>query len=200
MAQFAGWLANRISGLSEEEKQAPGGRLKEFTFLNSWLAKDSADAFNARLLEEVPFAKKRWNGMWLLPQKAYVYDRATRKKKPIAVLEELLGMLEAEFGCEVLYVWCNKFETESHHITWHQDQYGSHLFVLSFGETGKVLFRDLKSKQVVQDVDPKHGDLYYFAPTYDKVNEHCVPKLTNMSEPRISLAILTTKPKVLPEL
>ena len=199
MAQFAGWLANYVSGLSAEQKQAPGGKLKEFTMIRNWIPKDVADTYKERVEAQVPFAKKRWNGLFLLPQKAYVYDSSVRKRKPIPALEDILQKLEQEFGVKILYVWCNKFEKESHHIQWHQDQYGAHLFVLSFGETGKVVFRDLKSKAVVQDIEPEHGDLYYFAPTYDKVNEHCVPKLSNMSEPRMSFAILTTKPKYIPE-
>jgi alkylated DNA repair dioxygenase AlkB len=139
---------------------------------------------------EVPFAPKKWNVIYTLPQLAYSYDVGQKKKIP--VLQEIIDHLEATFPIKISAIWCNKFNDGKHRIDWHQDQYGEHLFVLSFGATRRIDYRDHSSKKPVEGVVARHGDLYYMHPKYDAVHDHCVPADDAVVEPRISLAIFAS--------
>lgn len=171
----------------------PVYRLDEFNFLDGWIPKSEADEYLQRCLTEIPWAPKRWNVFYTLPQLAFYYDDKEREKRPIVVLEELISRIEEQFQTRASVVWCNLFRDGSHYIDWHQDQYGEHLFVLSFGASRPVLFRHKKTKQV-QAYTCKHGDLYYFCPQWDKVHEHCIPKDQSITEQRVSFAIFTQPP------
>ncbi len=170
-------------------------KLEEFTFLDGWIARPEADTYLQRCLTEIPWAPKKWNVFYTLPQLAFYYDITEREKRPLAVLEELVSKVEEQFQTQASVVWCNLFRNGSHYMDWHQDQYGEHLFVLSFGGTRLVQFRHKKTKQV-QEYSCKHGDLYYFSPQWDKVYEHRIPKDESIKEQRISFAIFTQPPGV----
>ena len=172
---------------------APPQRLNEFTFMSQWLPKEEADKYMSRCMTEIPWAPKKWNIIYTLPQLAHYYDTSKRKKAPIAVLEEIISMIEEEYQTTVSVVWCNLFQDGNHYIDWHQDQYGEHLFVLSFGSTRPVVFRHKKTKES-KEYACRHGDLYYFAPSWDKAHEHCIPKDESITEKRISFAIFCQPP------
>lgn len=168
-------------------------QLDEFSFFTSWLPSDTSDQYMARCLSEIPWAPKKWNLIYTLPQLAYYYKDSDRKKKPIPILEEIISLIETQYRTTVSVVWCNLFQDGNHYIDWHQDQYGEHLFVLSFGATRSVIFRHKKTKDM-KEYACKHGDLYYFAPTWDKAHEHCIPKDETIKEQRISFAIFCQPP------
>ena len=167
--------------------------LEEFTFFDSWLSKEDADSFLKRFLSDIPWAPKKWNLVYTLPQLAFYYDEKARRGRPIAVLEELVGRIEREFRTRASVVWCNLFESGKHYIDWHQDQYGEHLFVPSFGATRSVVFRHKKTKEV-KEYACKHGDLYYFCPEWDNTHEHCIPMDESVQNRRVSFAIFTQPP------
>lgn len=170
-----------------------GNRLEEFSFFTSWLPQGKSDEYMSRCLSEIPWAPKKWNLIYTLPQLAHYYDMSNRKKKPIAVLEEIIRLIERQYHTTVSVVWCNLFQGGNHYIDWHQDQYGEHLFVLSFGATRSVVFRHKKTKES-KEHSCKHGDLYYFAPSWDKTHEHCIPKDETVKDQRISFAIFCQPP------
>ena len=111
---------------------------------------------------------------------------------------EVISKLEKDYGCNVVSVWCNLFEDGDHHIDWHQDQYGCHTFVLSFGSPRKVLYRKkrglLSSEKILAEHTTTNGDMYYFSPVWDKKTEHCVPKMKESVGPRISLVFFVSRP------
>eukprot|EP00670_Eutreptiella_braarudii_P022046 CAMPEP_0174362374 /NCGR_PEP_ID=MMETSP0811_2-20130205/64063_1 /TAXON_ID=73025 ORGANISM="Eutreptiella gymnastica-like, Strain CCMP1594" /NCGR_SAMPLE_ID=MMETSP0811_2 /ASSEMBLY_ACC=CAM_ASM_000667 /LENGTH=170 /DNA_ID=CAMNT_0015499991 /DNA_START=21 /DNA_END=530 /DNA_ORIENTATION=+ len=150
------------------------GQAPQFKFYDGWIPGPSADSYYQRCTNEIPWRQEYWNMVIKLPQLAYYYDPKERKKRPNPVLEELIGYVEQEFNTTVTFVWCNLFKDGKHHIDWHQDKYGEHLCVLSFGSSRKVVFRPLGTKQGHEHLC-KHGDLYTFNPAYDAAHEHCVP-------------------------
>ncbi len=168
-------------------------KLNAFLFFDSWITKPESDILFQRCKTEIPWAPKKWNVIYTLPQLAYHYDMSARKKAQKPIIEELIGRVEREFKTTCSVVWCNLFEDGKHRIDWHQDQYGEHLFVMSFGSPRIVRFRHKKTKEV-KDYVCKHGDLYYFSPSWDKEHEHCVPEDKSINEPRISFAIFTQPP------
>eukprot|EP00755_Sulcionema_specki_P014891 Sspe_Gene.57912::Locus_31772_Transcript_1_1_Confidence_1.000_Length_848::g.57912::m.57912 len=97
-------------------------------------------------------------------------------------------------------MWCNLFENGEHHIDWHNDNYGVHLVVVSFGATRRLLFRTKKTKELVSDTPVTHGMLYYMSPNYDKAHEHSVPAMPEVTEPRISIAVFCSRPGVFPRM
>ena len=167
--------------------------LDEFTFFDGWLDKTESDHYLERCLAEVPWAPKKWNLIYTLPQLAFYYNEKERRSKPIPVLEELIGKVEAQFQTTASVTWCNLFRDGNHYIDWHQDQYGEDIFVLSFGATRSVVFRHKKTK-AVKEYLCKHGDLYYFCPEWDKTYEHCIPKDESIKDQRVSFAIFTKPP------
>ena len=167
--------------------------LNEFTFFDNWLDKSESDRCLERSLAEIPWAPKKWNLLYTLPQLAFYYNEKERKSRPIPVLEELVGKIDTQFQTTSSVVWCNLFRDGNHYIDWHQDQYGEHLFVLSFGATRSVIFRHKKTK-AVKEYSCMHGDLYYFCPEWDKTHEHCIPKDESVKDQRVSFAIFTQPP------
>eukprot|EP01065_Artemidia_motanka_P035060 TRINITY_DN429_c0_g1_i2.p1 TRINITY_DN429_c0_g1~~TRINITY_DN429_c0_g1_i2.p1 ORF type:complete len:213 (+),score=82.03 TRINITY_DN429_c0_g1_i2:52-639(+) len=192
MAFFPGLARVKVTG----EAAKPNGGMEEFEFRPGYISRDESSLLMDRCLEEVPFGKMRWN-MFTLPQKAYLYAE-DRKKKPIAVLEQLIAKMQADYGCFVEAVWCNLFETGDHYIDWHQDQYGCHTFVLSFGHPRAIAYRKKKSmfgkEEHLFEKTATHGDIYYFSPVWDQKTEHSVPKMAGVRQPRISLVFFTSRP------
>ena len=167
--------------------------LEEFSFFSGWMPRAESDQYMSRCLTDIPWAPKKWNIIYTLPQLAYYYDWKARQKQPIQVLEEIIEKIETQYKTTVSVVWCNLFHDGNHYIDWHQDQYGEHLFVLSFGATRPVLFRHKKTK-VVKEYDCCHGDLYYFAPSWDKAHEHSIRKVETIKDQRLSFAIFCQPP------
>ena len=168
-------------------------KLDDFVFFDGWISQSEADQLFQRCIAEIPWAPKKWNILYTLPQLAFYYDDKERMKKPNSLLEQIIDRIEEQFQTTCSVVWCNLFQDGRHYIDWHQDQYGEHLFVLSFGVTRIVKFRHKKSKEI-KEYPCKHGDLYYFCPEWDQTYEHCVPKDESIKEQRISFAIFTKPP------
>lgn len=167
--------------------------LGEFTFFKGWLGPTESDHYMQRCLSEIPWAPKKWNMIYTLPQLAYYYDYKSRQENPIPVLEEIIETIESHYKTTASVVWCNLFQDGNHYIDWHQDQYGEHLFVLSFGATRPVKFRHKKTKEL-KEYSCSHGDLYYFAPSWDKAHEHCIPKDESIKAQRLSFAVFCQPP------
>ena len=167
--------------------------MNDFTFYESWVPKHDADYFMGRCLSEIPWAEKKWNIFYTLPQLAYYYDEKERGKNPNPVVEDLIGLVETAFNTTASVVWCNLFNDGNHHMDWHQDQYGEHCFVLSFGATRALDWRVLNTNAVTTYYC-KHGDLYYFNPTWDKEHEHRIPMDASSHEKRLSFVIFTQPP------
>mmetsp|Transcript_31180 Transcript_31180/g.87421 ORF Transcript_31180/g.87421 Transcript_31180/m.87421 type:complete len:195 (+) Transcript_31180:108-692(+) len=166
-------------------------RLGEFKHIAGWMDEGVSRSYYDRMLADVPFAKKRWNVLYVLPQKAYNYELDARQSRPIPVLEEIIAKVGTEFPeLEVTEVWCNLLCDPSHHLDWHQDQYGEHLFVLSFGAPRRIEYRDHKTKADAVAFEACSGDLYYMHPAFDKRHDHRV--LKSDAGDRISLAMFAT--------
>ena len=186
----------RVKVKGEEAK--PNGGMDEFQFFPNYIT-DSipAQSYFQRCHDEIPFDTTKWNG-FRLPQLAFLYDLYHDNHNKIPVLDELINKLEREYGCKVVSVWCNLFADGKHHIDWHQDQYGCHTFVLSFGSPRKVVYRKkrglLSSEKILAERTTTNGDMYYFSPIWDKKTEHCVPKMKEATSPRISLVFFVSRP------
>lgn len=102
-----------LPGLSSDECAV----IKGYVGLQQW----SADELFLAMVDEIPFATKRWNGIYKLPQKAYHYGVSARKSKPLQTVESVITRLESEYPVQVSEVWCNLFENGSHRIDWHQE-------------------------------------------------------------------------------
>lgn len=88
-------------------------------------------------------------------------------------LETLCTTIEQEFDGEITDVYCNRFQEPTHHIPWHKDSYGSHIFVLSFGADRIIEFRNNKTKEV-ERLDPHSGDLYFMPLKLNETHMHRV--------------------------
>ena len=172
---------------------ASSGPVEKFDFYREWIAKPEADQLYERCLAEIPWAPKKWNTFYTLPQLAYYYDEKQRKNHRSPIIESLIEKIEGQFQTSSSVVWCNLFESGQHYIDWHQDQYGEHLYVLSFGATRLVQFQHKKSGEM-KDYYCKHGDLYYFSPQWDKTHRHRVVKDDSVTERRVSFAVFTQPP------
>mmetsp|Transcript_1183 Transcript_1183/g.2519 ORF Transcript_1183/g.2519 Transcript_1183/m.2519 type:complete len:181 (+) Transcript_1183:60-602(+) len=165
----------------------------DFEFYSGWVPTHEADSMFARCLSDVPWATKKWSLFYTLPQLAYYYGDDERKKTPIPVLEEIIGVIEQAFDTRASVMWCNLYEDGNHHMEWHQDQYGEQCFVLSLGASRPLDWRVKKSKVVLQTNTLGHGDLYYFNQTWDKEHEHRVPKVDGIDK-RLSFVLFTQPP------
>ena len=186
----------RVKVKGEEAK--PNGGMNEFDFFSNYIPETQRNqTYFQRCKDEIPFDTMRWNG-FRLPQLAFLYDLSRDTPNKIPILDELISKLEKDYGCNVVSVWCNLFEDGDHHIDWHQDQYGCHTFVLSFGSPRKVLYRKkrglLSSEKILAEHTTTNGDMYYFSPVWDKKTEHCVPKMKESVGPSISLVFFVSRP------
>lgn len=158
-----------------------------FAHLVGWIPPTQATSLTESVEREVKLRTKRWNGIWTLPQLAYHYTVKDRAVRPIESIEQVVQRIEASFPVTVSEVWVNKCVDGRHHIDWHQDQYGEHIFVLSFGATRRIEYRDHQTHEPVRTVFPAHGDLYIVHPQFDQRHDHCVPADPLITDPRISL-------------
>ena len=188
----------RVKVTGDEAK--PNGGMNEFDFFSNYITEAAIpkQSYFQRCQQEIPFDTMRWNG-FKLPQLAFLYDvYSGNNQKKIPVLDELIAKLERDYGCNVVSVWCNLFADGTHHIDWHQDQYGCHTFVLSFGSPRKVMYRKKRgmfsSEKILADHTTTNGDMYYFSPIWDQKTEHCVPKMKEATSPRISLVFFVSRP------
>mmetsp|Transcript_4215 Transcript_4215/g.6398 ORF Transcript_4215/g.6398 Transcript_4215/m.6398 type:complete len:226 (+) Transcript_4215:66-743(+) len=115
-----------------------------------------------------------------LPQHAYFYDRQDPSKARqvsaspgLSYLEGLCTQMERTFDGTIAEVYCNRFQDPSHHIDWHKDTYGRHIFVLSLGREGVVEFRHNKTRQV-EVMEPASGDLYFVPLKVNDTHKHRV--------------------------
>lgn len=154
-------------------------------FFHSWLTKAESHSLLENLNDNATFPwniKPRLYGT-SLPQHAYMYNRP-QKKSPVPsglqALETLCHRVETDFACTVSGVYCNRFQDPHHHIQWHQDQYASHIFVLSLGAPRGIEFRPINQKksnlqeEAVTRYDPKSGDLYFMSLQHNTVSHHRV--------------------------
>ena len=160
-----------------------------FAIWKGWVNSSKADELMAQSKKGIPFAPKRWTDGHLLPQLAYNYEEKDRDLHYNPFLEEtIIPMMEDKFDVEITDVWCNLFEDGKHQIEWHQDQYGTDVFVLSFGSPRPIEFRTLYTRKKTKHLI-ENGDLYYFSQKYDKKHEHRVPKVESCTDPRVSLVM-----------
>eukprot|EP01135_Chromosphaera_perkinsii_P003571 Nk52_evm29s248 gene=Nk52_evmTU29s248 len=177
-------LASSVSKITLQSLRRDG-----FALWKGWMNQAVANDLMARSVKEIPFAPKRWTDGHLLPQLAYNYEEKDRETNYNVFLEEtIIPMMQNSFDVEITDVWCNLFENGKHRITWHQDQYGTDVFVLSFGSARPIEFRTLYMRKKTSHLI-ENGDLYYFSQKYDKKNEHCVPEVKSCNEPRVSLVM-----------
>mmetsp|Transcript_223 Transcript_223/g.596 ORF Transcript_223/g.596 Transcript_223/m.596 type:complete len:215 (-) Transcript_223:130-774(-) len=177
--------------------------LGPFKHMPQWVGPQEANQLYAQLNHEVPFSDYKWNGVYKLPQEVFHYtldkrgldydlcdiEPKPKAYQPVAILEHLAQRIERQFPVRVEEIFCNRFVTSDHNIDWHQDQYGDHLFVLSFGAPRSVEYRTLQNGPA-PGLTARHGDLYYMHPNYDAVHEHRV--LCGQGD-RISLAIFARR-------
>lgn len=70
--------------------------------------------------------------------------------------------------------------------------------MLSFGASRDVVYREktlISKAKELQRINASHGDLYYFAPSWDAKTEHSVPAMPHVSEKRVSIVFFVTRPK-----
>lgn len=168
--------------------------MRDFEFYDGWVPKPEADRLMDCCIREIPWGKKRWSLFYTLPQLAYYYTTEERRNRPMPICEELISVIERGFNTTCSEMWCNLFQDGNHHIEWHQDQYGEQCFVLSFGASRAIDWRDKKTKQMLPPTMTKHGDLYYFNQQWDKTHEHRVPKDENCKTTRLSFVVFTQPP------
>lgn len=160
-----------------------------------------------------------------LPQHSYLFDRdrLSKKKKTkliaehpsLQTLESICERIETDFDVTIQSVFCNRFQDAHHHIPWHTDTYGSHIFVLSLGASRLVQFRALRKTQddtssPVVSIHPQAGDLYFMPLWVNDTHEHRVCSLAEgnaespsqsdsmsetTTETRISLVFFCEPPK-----
>mmetsp|Transcript_7613 Transcript_7613/g.11529 ORF Transcript_7613/g.11529 Transcript_7613/m.11529 type:complete len:189 (-) Transcript_7613:39-605(-) len=184
-------MEKHTSALTTDGKQND----KEPIFFRKFFSKKEADDLFERCVKEIPWAKKKWMDTgYILPQLAVHYDQKMRKENPCSIVEELAERIGKTFGARSSDIWCNKFNDGKHHIEWHQDNYGEHCFIISFGSTRQLEIRPLSDKVSVISHDVQHGDVYYFSPSWDKNHEHRVPSNDLSKHCRVSFVIFTNKP------
>mmetsp|Transcript_29903 Transcript_29903/g.41331 ORF Transcript_29903/g.41331 Transcript_29903/m.41331 type:complete len:216 (-) Transcript_29903:19-666(-) len=112
-----------------------------------------------------------------LPQHSYHYSKSKSKNKKssegIQYLTDLCERIEREFDGKVSDVYCNRFQDPKHHIVWHKDTYGAHIFVLTLGSVRRVEFRENKTKEI-ESVSPNAGDLYFMPLSLNSTHMHRV--------------------------
>ena len=166
----------KMKHLEQWEAAVGGDGLK---FFNSWLtSEESSKILNAVDSDDFPWNLKPKLYGTKLPQHSYLYQRKKTKaaSKGLKELEELCQRISNEFECTVSDVYCNRFADPTHKIDWHQDQYASHIMVLSLGSGRGLEFRDNKTKEITR-YDPKAGDLYFMSLQHNKLYHHRVLSL-----------------------
>ena len=132
-----------------------------------------------------------------LPQHAYYFQR--RKKEitdnnALALLEHMCEKIEKDFDVEVYDVYCNRLEDPTHHLDWHEDTYGTHIFVLSLGSQRTVEWRENKTG-AIDSVRPQAGDMYFMPLGLNKTHEHRVCAGKEGDGTRISFVFFFKAPK-----
>ena len=134
-----------------------------------------------------------------LAQHAYSFERKKYAKgdQPVGVrlLEQLCVRVEADLGCKVYDVFCNRFADPSHGIPWHQDKFGTHIAVLSLGSSRRLEFRHNKTKEV-DTYEPLAGDLYFMSLDHNKRYHHrvCAADDSDAAGVRLSFVFFITPP------
>ena len=138
-----------------------------------------------------------------IPQHAYHFRRTKgeiKKFSGLNAVDDIARRIEHDFQCKVSSVYCNRLADRYHHLDWHQDQYASHIMVLTLGSPRGVEFRDNKTNEVTR-YTPESGDLYFMSLQHNKLYHHRVlsgvetgPVLSDPDATRISFVFFITSP------
>jgi len=150
-------------------------------FFSQWLPPEDADRVFQACNKEGGFP---WNEKPQLygediPQHAYLYQRSKAWNWSLSMdkgkeaLEILCQRIAKDFGCSVYSVYCNRFRDPDHKIAWHQDQFASHIVVLSLGGYRGLEFRVNDTREILR-YDPMPGDLYFMSLQHNKKHFHRV--------------------------
>ena len=132
-----------------------------------------------------------------LEQHAYYFDRKPKKFKgneALSTLEMLCQRLEKDFDINIVGVFCNRLQDQTHNLPWHKDSYGAHIFVLSLGSQRTIEFRESKTG-VVESLRPSEGDMYLLPLGLNKTHQHRVCPGKDGDGTRISLVFFFRAPK-----
>jgi len=174
-------------------------------FFNAWLPQNEAETvFKSVNGKTFPWNEKPKLYGRKIPQHAYIYHRGKSWKSRLSMerdgreaLEILCQRIAKDFGCSVNSVYCNRFQDPEHRIEWHQDQYASHIFVLSLGGHRGLEFRDKDGSNIVR-YDPVPGDLYFMSLQHNKEHYHRVLSAVESGDTtdstRISFVFFVTAP------
>eukprot|EP00550_Attheya_septentrionalis_P007465 CAMPEP_0198296136 /NCGR_PEP_ID=MMETSP1449-20131203/31099_1 /TAXON_ID=420275 /ORGANISM="Attheya septentrionalis, Strain CCMP2084" /LENGTH=214 /DNA_ID=CAMNT_0043996657 /DNA_START=9 /DNA_END=653 /DNA_ORIENTATION=+ len=190
-------VGKRFLDQLSHSKEACGGAI--FLFEGFLDPQEAADATSVLDSEQFPWDLKPKLYGAKMPQHAYYYDRKGPKRSEhemlgIKRLEEICQKIEKQFDGKVKEVYCNRFEDPSHHIPWHKDTYGRHIFVLGFGANRKVQFRQNKTKEV-SEIIAKSGDLYFLPLAINSTHKHQVCSADDTTDgSRLSMAFFFDTP------
>uniref|UniRef100_A0A7S2EJM4 Fe2OG dioxygenase domain-containing protein n=1 Tax=Trieres chinensis TaxID=1514140 RepID=A0A7S2EJM4_TRICV len=127
-----------------------------------------------------PWDNKPVLGGERLTQHAYGHDRYKYLKgqknksfRGLSKLEEICSNIEDDFGIEISYVFCNRFQDPNHFLDWHKDTYGENICVLTLGAPRRIEFRNNKTR-AIEGLVPKSGDLYIMPLHINKTHKHKV--------------------------
>lgn len=156
--------------------------LKASDHIKGFIDPNSANRYFFQLLA-LPWEQVEWKKGRKLPRLTYRYGDSG---EIIEVLEDLKRLVELNFNVQIRGIWCNQYRDGKDWTPEHQDTYGGYVFTLSFGETRKIYFRNIKTREKTELL-LEHGDLNYFSPEYDFQHKHCVPKGKSGDAVRISV-------------
>lgn len=142
------------------------------------------------LEKEIPFQEMLWGNNRKLPRLVYRYDDYGSGR--LCGIEVLAAMIMEKYSDFVIDgVWTNLYRNSKDYTPYHQDNYGAHIFTLSFGSTRMCYIKSIKTKEITK-YTLKSGDLFYFDTVFDSQNLHCIPSGKD-DEPRISIVFFAHK-------
>ncbi len=167
----------------------------EIEHIPRFIESKDADDYFQRLADELPWQEiTLMNGM-VIPRLVFRYGEFERSIRKYDILEELTQYVEEILETGVVSMWCNLYRNGLDHTLYNQNNYNSHVFILSFGNKRNFqIHHKENSNQQQYCID--HGDAFYFTPNINKKYEHTILKDENVKDIQISVIFFIDEPYI----
>jgi alkylated DNA repair dioxygenase AlkB len=156
------------------------------------------------LIEKVPLKREKIfvDGIWVeelrqtfwYSEKQQVLNYSGKKMQPspfIPIIKDLRDLIFDKIGIMFDSVLVNYYENNNIGMRYHSDpldgKWSTDFFILSFGDTRKLIFREINNIEKKYQFNLENGDAIHMFGNCQDVYQHCLKKEKGTKGPRMSL-------------
>ena len=167
--------------------------LEEMEYLPKFIEKYESDIFYKGLKNDIPWQEvTRGNGI-TFPRLVFRYGDFERQFRKYDVLENLITYVEEVLETDIISVWCNLYRDGQDFTSYHQENYNSNVFVMSFGKKRKFSIRKTDNPSELNHRILGHGDAFYFNSKVNREYENSTPR-SKQPNPHIDILFFMDEP------